>query len=112
MFVLQMTRLYGGKTTKNHTIKVGILSECPILVYSIGNALPKLWDPRWPYGFNGYPIPLLLLLGWILMKVYPPSAEPLSWLRNEEKMDWWPQSSVGDNNTENTNDKVEFDSFN
>ena len=104
IFVHQMMRLYGGKTTKKRTIKVGILSECPILVMLIGNTLPKLWDPRWPYGFDGFSIPLLLLIGWLLMKFFPPPKSQ-QWPNRDEG--WWPKIHVKEKDTESV-DEVHF----
>jgi hypothetical protein len=91
MFVLQMIRLYDNKTTKKRTILVGVLSECPMLIFLVGNTLPLLWNPRWPYGFMGFSIPLLLLIGWLLMKYFPP-PKVQDWLDREES--WWPKIHV------------------
>ena len=91
IFVLQMIRLYDNKTTKKRTILAGVLSECPMLFFLVGNTLPLLWNPRWPYGFMGFSIPLLLLIGGLLMKYFPPPTVQ-EWPKQDEG--WWPKIHV------------------
>ncbi|MFW9805037.1 MAG: hypothetical protein ACFFFC_20485 [Candidatus Thorarchaeota archaeon] len=89
VFALQMTRLYQGKSSVRTAIYVGVISECPFLVISIINALPSLWNPAYPYGFSGIPLPFVLLVGWLLIKRYPPPVRRKTWIKDEKTETWW-----------------------
>ena len=80
-----MKLLYDGKTTQRRALKFGILSECPPLLFGVVTALPLLFIPGYPYAFMPIPIPELLLIGSIFMKVIPPPKEPLSWIEKQDE---------------------------
>ena len=82
-YVYQMKLLYDGKTTQKRALKFGILSECPPLIFGIVTSLPLLFIPGYLYAFMPIPIPELLLIGLLFMKVIPPPKEPLSWIEKQ-----------------------------
>ncbi len=84
-YVYQMKLLYDGKTTQKRALKFGILSECPPLIFGIVTSLPLLFIPGYLYAFMPIPIPELLLIGLIFMKVIPPPKEPLSWIEKQDE---------------------------
>ena len=84
-YVYQMKLVYDGKTTQRRALKFGILSECPLLIIGLITSLPLLFIPGYLYAFTPIPIPELLLIGFIFMKVIPPPKEPLSWIEKQDE---------------------------
>jgi len=91
-FACQMMRLYSGKTTKKQTFLVGLLGTLPLITVGVMNTLPLLWDSKWPYGFTWFPIPVIVLVGYLLVKRYPPLEQPRVWPELDRGTDLWSQS--------------------
>ena len=83
-YVYQMKLLYDGKITQRRALEFGLLSECPLLLFGIVTSLPLLFIPGYLYAFMPIPIPELLLIGLIFMKVIPPPEELLSWIEKQD----------------------------
>ena len=79
VFARQMARLYAGRTTIRRALTVGLITAVPFAFIGTMNALPRLWDPMWPYGFNAIPVPIVLLIGWLLIRFYPPPLPQQAW---------------------------------
>ena len=79
VFARQMARLYAGRTAIRRTLTVGLITAVPFAFIGTMNALPRLWDPLWPYGFNAIPVPIVLLIGWLLIRYYPPPLPQQVW---------------------------------
>ena len=91
-FTYQMMRLYSGKTTKKQTFLVGLLGTLPLITVGVMNTLPLLWDPKWPYGFTWFPVPVIVLVGYLLVKRYPPLEQSRVWPELDRGTDLWSQS--------------------
>lgn len=91
-FACQMMRLYSGKTTKKQTFLVGLLGTLPLITVDVMNTLPLLWNPTWPYGFTWFPVPVIVLVGYLLVKRYPPLEQSRVWPELDRGTDLWSQS--------------------
>jgi hypothetical protein len=94
IFVRQMVRLYEQKTTGKRTFLAYLVAILPMIIFSVGNTLPILWNPRWPYAFAVIPLPLLLVLALITIFVYPPPGPLRVWIEEEEGPSWWKDKQV------------------
>jgi len=90
IFVRPMVRLYEHKTTGKRTFLAYFVGILPVIIFSVGNTLPILWDPRWPYAFRLTPLPLLLVLAIVMLFIYPP--RPVEHWTEKETESWWDRS--------------------
>jgi hypothetical protein len=81
VFVGMIYRLYKGKTTRKHTIILGIAAELQsVTIFFIPYLIMLLLNPHNASYFPlMFPFPLLLVLGVILFRVSPPPREPSAW---------------------------------
>ncbi|MHA2230534.1 MAG: hypothetical protein ACXABL_15135 [Candidatus Thorarchaeota archaeon] len=89
IFVRQMVRLYGQKTTGKRVFLAYLVGILPQIIFFVGNALPILWNPRWPYPFVMIPLPLPLVLALITIFLYPPPGPLRVWIEEVEETSWW-----------------------
>ncbi|MHA2135453.1 MAG: hypothetical protein ACXAEN_19615 [Candidatus Thorarchaeota archaeon] len=79
-FVYFMVRRYENRTTTKNTLAVGLIGLLPLFVFGVLNALPRLWSPGYPYGFDLIPFPVIVVIGYFFLKIFPPIEKPLDWL--------------------------------
>ncbi|MHA2119455.1 MAG: hypothetical protein ACW98J_11095 [Candidatus Thorarchaeota archaeon] len=78
IFVFQIFRYYGGKTTRKRTVIVGALIESPLWISFIIFILPNLWGIT-----ISLPLPFLFIAGVLIVLRYPHHEE-------EDKYEgWW-----------------------
>jgi hypothetical protein len=77
VFVYQMHRYLLGRTTQKRTIIVGILSELQtvIMIFPVFTILSLLGTFELVSGFLFFPIPVLLLVGLVIIRVVPVTEE-------------------------------------
>ncbi|MDF1538474.1 MAG: hypothetical protein P1Q69_06190 [Candidatus Thorarchaeota archaeon] len=91
-FAYMLYRLYCGKTTHKRVLLTGILMELFLPVFYLIMYLPMLlMGPGWYGPPLLIPIPILLLYGMAIVKVYPPPQEKL-WIETEKTEYWWEES--------------------
>ncbi|MHA2004185.1 MAG: hypothetical protein ACW975_06650 [Candidatus Thorarchaeota archaeon] len=99
-FVFMIWRVYQGKTTTSRALKVGIAAELwfPLLYY-LPNVISLLIIPMafmvWPLSI---PLPILLLSGWLVLRLRPPTEVLSSWVDEEQPEKWWEEASNQDAN--------------
>jgi len=89
-FMVMMIRLYQGKTTRKRTLIVGILSELQLVGFFYGNMLIMMLIYPYPMFYLQImiPIPILLLVGFLIMHFDPPT-EGTTWIEEEKTGSWW-----------------------
>ncbi|MBS3793417.1 MAG: hypothetical protein KGY80_00765 [Candidatus Thorarchaeota archaeon] len=73
LFAYFMYRLYTGKTTTKNAFVVGSLGIIPPLIFLLNALILGIYPT--------IPIPLSLLLGYVLVKKYPPPVDTPPWLQ-------------------------------
>jgi len=81
VFAYFMYRLYSGKTSTKKAFGVGLLGVMPPILYTLGNLLMLLQYPGYPYFWPYIPIPLSLIIGYFIVKKYPPPRTDPRWLQ-------------------------------
>ncbi len=77
LFVFQLYRLYNGKTSRRAAISCGIASELFLVILNIPNYLNLIWNSLF---YEIYlPLPFLLLIGYLIIKIYPPFVPSTPW---------------------------------
>ncbi|MHA2065538.1 MAG: hypothetical protein ACXABY_14280 [Candidatus Thorarchaeota archaeon] len=91
VFLYMVWRAYQGKTTQKRVIRVGIAMElCFTLLYYLPLIISILLIPMWSTSLQlAIPFPILLLAGWIVLKLRPPSETFSSWVESEQAEPWW-----------------------
>jgi hypothetical protein len=84
-------RAYQGKTTKSRVVRVGIAMEFWFsLLYYLPNLISLLLFPMnfmvWPLAI---PLPFLLFIGWIVLRLHTPDEMLRSWVDAEQPQQWW-----------------------
>jgi len=90
VFAIMMLRLYQGKTTRKRTVVIGIASELQlILIFYVPMLLTLLLFPTGYFSFQLIlPIPILIGIGLIIMKLSPPTEQTM-WIEEEKSSSWW-----------------------
>ncbi len=92
VFVVMVMRAYQGKTTRKRATIAGVASELqmPLIYYGV-ILLVFVIMSYYPGGnfMTLIPIPLLLLLGLMIMRVKPPPGEPTRWKDDDRQGYWW-----------------------
>lgn len=84
LFAFQMVRFYQNKTSKKMTLLVGLLVELQVLVVSL------IWSGNiFTSNTLRIPLPVLLLIGYLLMRFIPPKKSELWLEKEEETQEWW-----------------------
>jgi hypothetical protein len=83
IFVFQISRYYGGKSTRKRTVIVGILTELPLWVSFLLLVLPS-WGIWITFSM---PLPFLLVAGVMLVWRYPRLEVENHW--EEQGEAWW-----------------------
>ena len=90
VFIYMFYRLYRGKSTRKRVLVVGIISE--VFVEAIFYFTMIMQLLLYPYGWFPlnivFPIPILLVIGLVYMKLVPP-PEVTSWVDESEPSHWW-----------------------
>ncbi len=95
VFGYMVVRAYQGKTTKRRAIIAGIASELQVaVIFYVPMVLFQLLSP-YPQGYYPIvlPIPVLLILGLGIMRIWPPSGEPTTWTDDDSQGHWWESST-------------------
>ncbi|MFW9974211.1 MAG: hypothetical protein ACFFDQ_02945 [Candidatus Thorarchaeota archaeon] len=77
LFVFQLYRLYNGKTSRRAAISFGILSELFLVILNIPGYISSVLNP--PFTEIYLPLPFLLLIGYLIIKIYPPFVASTPW---------------------------------
>ncbi len=82
LFVFQLYRLYNGKTSRRAAISCGIVSELFLVMLNIPNYISSILTPL----FNEIylPLPFLLLIGYLIIRIYPPFVPSTPWERHNQ----------------------------
>ncbi|MBS3794222.1 MAG: hypothetical protein KGY80_04960 [Candidatus Thorarchaeota archaeon] len=80
-FAYFMYRVYLGKTSVKKAFKVGSLGVILPIAFTLGNLLTLLQYPGYPYISPYVPIPLSLIMGYFIVKKYPPPETDPYWLQ-------------------------------
>ncbi|MHA1904032.1 MAG: hypothetical protein ACXABZ_07130 [Candidatus Thorarchaeota archaeon] len=91
LFVVMVYRLYKGNTTIRRTIIVGLIGELqPAIVLDLPLFILTLVNPSAvPVVTYVLPVPILLLLGVILIRVLSPPKPPSTWKDGDDTKHWW-----------------------
>ncbi len=95
VFVWQMVKWYRQESTGRRAFFAFVISWLPNLVMSVALTLPIIWDPYYHYAFRALPVPLLLLLAMLLVRLSPPSR-PVVWIDETPYIGWWERLSDDD----------------
>jgi hypothetical protein len=84
VFVIQMSRYYSMKTTKKRTLLLGIASELqsPFITISFAFIMNVILSGDGSFAFY-IPIPILLLVGYTIMKMRPLEEDTIPWEESE-----------------------------
>jgi hypothetical protein len=98
VFVGMIHRLYKGTTTRKRAIIAGIAAELQLVtIFYIPFLIMVLLDPYSTYHYPVViPIPLLLILGVILLRISPPPREPSVWRDDDKEVYLWEESEDDD----------------
>jgi len=90
VFIWMMYRLYCGKTTLKRAAVAGIAAEIQLLVIYLITSLPMLlYYPEGIFYMQfPIPIPVLILVAFLLTKRYP-IPEDKQWIEREQVQQWW-----------------------
>ena len=103
MFIRDIMQFYRGELKKGRLIKVGILADSSIVIYGSLDYIQYIFDPIHIDLELVIPIPLLLLIGWLLLKFFPPQKDQ-EWIKRERDEGWWPKIHVKEQDQENTDE--------
>ena len=89
-FVYQITRYYQGKTTRERTTVVAILSDAPILALYVVYFIITSGI----YGGIGlnFPLPIMMILGLLLLWRSPVPEVTVPWEGADEPIPWWDEN--------------------
>jgi hypothetical protein len=101
LFAYQIMRYFQGKTTRKRLITVGVLAEFPMAAATIGDILLfviLIINRTITYLSFWYliPTPVMLLLGFLLLRFFPAQGES-DWDLKKESKKWWPETSPDSN---------------
>jgi hypothetical protein len=89
VFVYFIYKCYSADKTKKTTIRVGILSEItPVLIFMLPYLIIMLISPYPASPPFVIPIPILFILGYVILKKWPP-PEPATWIESDTEQMWW-----------------------
>jgi hypothetical protein len=94
-FVYMIWRAYEGKTTTRRALRVGVAMELWFsLLFYLPNLIALLLTPMvfmfWPLAI---PLPILLVSGWLALRLSPPVGILTSWVDEEKPEQWWDEAS-------------------
>jgi len=92
-YACQMVRLYMARTTKKHTLALGIVSELPITILLIPVLIMLLLHPDGPMVLFG-PTFILLIVGILIIRLKPPPKPPEIWEEMPEEKPWLVEEST------------------
>ncbi|UCH05005.1 MAG: hypothetical protein JSW05_02270 [Candidatus Thorarchaeota archaeon] len=95
VFGYMVVRAYQGKTTKKRAIIIGIALELqgpvffyvPVILFQLASPILRSYYPIL------LPIPALLILGLVIMRIWPPPTESTTWTDNDTQGHWWESST-------------------
>lgn len=94
IFVYFVHKSYSAEKTKKTTIRIGILSELvPFLFMMAPGLIMALF---YPYGASipfVVPVPIVLLLGYLVLRTWPPPATP-AWIESDNEQMWWDKAET------------------
>ncbi|MFX0055665.1 MAG: hypothetical protein ACFFAX_15550 [Promethearchaeota archaeon] len=93
-FVYMIWRAYEGKTTARRALRIGVAMELWFsLLFYLPNLIALALTPMvfmfWPLAL---PLPILLLSGWLALRLHPP-VEPITWVDDQQPVKWWEEAS-------------------
>lgn len=88
IFIYFVYKCYSAEKTRKTTIRVGILSELLPLLFMMAPIIIIVLF--YPYGINSafIPVPIVLLLGYLILRTWPPPATP-TWIESDTEQMWW-----------------------
>ncbi len=88
IFIYFVHKCYSVEKTRKTTIRVGILSELlPFLFMMAPTIIMVLFYPCGT-NFAFIPVPIVLLLGYLVLRTWPPPATP-TWIESDNEQMWW-----------------------
>jgi hypothetical protein len=76
-----MYRYYRNKTSLERVYYVALIMISPMLIIGFISFLPRLTNPAWPYGFDLFPFPVIVIIFAIITYRYPRRSETPRWLQ-------------------------------
>ncbi|MFW9847685.1 MAG: hypothetical protein ACFFF4_01005 [Candidatus Thorarchaeota archaeon] len=100
VFIWMMYRLYRSKTTFKRAVVAGIAAELQLPVFYLIISLPMLlYYPEGIFYMQfPIPIPVLILVAFLLTKRYP-IPEDKQWIEREQVQQWWEKPEEAPNIT-------------
>jgi hypothetical protein len=94
-FVYMIWRAYEGRTTVRRALRIGVAMELWFsLLFYMPNVIALLLTPIvfmfWPLAI---PLPILLVSGWLALRLSPPVGILTSWVDEEQPEQWWDEAS-------------------
>lgn len=90
VFAYQLAKYYKGRTTRQRTVIVGVISEFQMTIITGLILLYLLANPITTFVFMiAVPIPILLLVGIIFILFVPVPEKVDSWKELDESQEWW-----------------------
>ncbi|MGY5880466.1 MAG: hypothetical protein RTV31_09445 [Candidatus Thorarchaeota archaeon] len=100
VFVYAIYKYYHGKTTRTRVIIAGLLGELQLPLIGLAIIPIIISNPYLTLMFS-IPIPILLIVGLLILKVVPRPLTDSSWAPSGESKEWWDkekeETSVSDN---------------
>lgn len=89
VFIYFIYKCYSADKTKKTTIRVGIFSELiPFFIFMLPYLIIALISPYPASPPLVIPIPILFVLGYVILKTWPP-PEPAAWIASDTEQMWW-----------------------
>ncbi|MFW9845036.1 MAG: hypothetical protein ACFFEV_10705 [Candidatus Thorarchaeota archaeon] len=88
VFVYYVYKYYLGKTTRKRVTIVGILAELQLPLISLAMLPVGLTNP-FVLVLAAIPIPILLIVGLVVLRVVPPYLVPSDWEDLDDGNEWW-----------------------
>ena len=92
-YAYQMFRFYKGRTTKQRTLTLGIVSELPFAILSIPFFIMWILLPYGSIPLAG-PTPILLIVSILIIRFKPPPEPSEIWEEMPEEKSWWVEEST------------------
>ena len=95
VFAFMMMRAYQGKTTGRRALLSGLIAEIQFPLFFYGISLISFMAYPYPASFPLLvPIPILIIVGLIIVRAFPPDATPTKWSEEDQEKSWWEEPEV------------------
>ncbi|MFW9846125.1 MAG: hypothetical protein ACFFD6_05230 [Candidatus Thorarchaeota archaeon] len=107
VFAFMTMRAYQGKTTGRRALLSGLIAEVQLPLFFYGIFLVSFMMYPYPaYIPLLLPIPILIIVGLVILRAFPPDARPTKWSEEDQKKSWWDEPEVEKAAVENSKEVV------